>query len=153
MNDEKPQELQPSEPPENSAAAPPVPSPAEKAPWQMPKPVFKKTSGYLPQGFEKLAAFDPVSSQPTAAAVAPQMAEASDAAPAEFHSAVGEQPDIIEDIHDEAIETAPPAAKRPSSVLRIAAAVFAVLLVLGVIVGFLTFIYIWFLSGEIPAIG
>ena len=153
MNDEKPQELQPSEPPEINAAPPPVPSPAEKGPWQMPKPVFKKTSGYLPQGFEKLAVFDPVSSQPTAAAAAPQMAEPSGAAPAEAHAPVGEQPDILEDISDEIVETASPAAKRPSSIYRIAVGVFVVLLVLAVVVGFLAFIYFWFLSGELPALG
>jgi hypothetical protein len=153
MNDEKPLELQPSEPPEDNATPPPVPPPAEKAQWQMPKPVFKKTSGYLPQGFEKLAAFDPVSNQPIAAAAAPQTAEPSDTPPAETLAPVGEQPDILEDISDEVVETASIATKRPSSTLRIAVGVFVVLLVLAVVVGFLTFIYIWFLSGEVPAIG
>lgn len=51
MNNEELRQIEPtggSEPP-LSDIAPPVP--ADK--WQMPKPVFRKTSGYLPQGFEK----------------------------------------------------------------------------------------------------
>lgn len=36
----------------STAPAPNLPPPASAAGWQMPEPVFRKTSGYLPQGYE-----------------------------------------------------------------------------------------------------
>lgn len=46
---------------EDLNTTPPNPPPVEGGPqatgkWEMPKPVFRKTSGYLPQGYEKLLA-------------------------------------------------------------------------------------------------
>jgi len=153
MNDEKPQQIQPSEPPENNTA-PPVPPPSASGQWQMPKPVFKKTSGYLPQGFEKIAAFEPAPSQPAAAAAAaPQTAGYADIPLAEEHVPVGEQPDILEDISDGIVETVPVAVKRSGSVLRILIGVFVVLLVVAIVAAFLSFIYYWFLAGDVSYIG
>ncbi len=150
MNDDKPQQIQPSEPPENDAASP-VPPPSGQGQWQMPKPVFKKTSGYLPQGFEKLAAFDPPPNQSAASeAAAAQIAE-SVSEPIEQTAPVGEQPDILEDFGEEIAETAPVPAKRSSSALRVIVGVVVFFLVLAFISGFLYLIYVLFLSGETPA--
>ena len=45
---------QPEPTEEDVNTTPPNPQMADgKAGWSMPKPVFRKTSGYLPQGFEK----------------------------------------------------------------------------------------------------
>lgn len=55
MNDQRPPAPQPEEPitlkVEELANSPAPASSAGK--WQMPDPVFRKSSGYLPQGFEK----------------------------------------------------------------------------------------------------
>ncbi len=150
MNDEKPQESQPSEPPENNAA-PPVPPPTGQAQWQMPKPVFKKTSGYLPQGYEKLVEFDPSTSQPTASGAAAQRAESISEPPPEPVAPVGEQPDILEDLGPEVVETVAVPAKRTNPAVRILIGVVVFLLVIGFIAGFLYLIYVLFLSGEVPA--
>lgn len=149
MNDDKPQEIQPSEPNDAEAAVPPPQQPGK---WQMPKPVFKKTSGYLPQGFEKSAGFgqsSPTSASAPAAApsTAPPSGEIQDA-PVEPAAPVGEQPDFLDEF-DTDPAFAPAAAappKRSSPAVRIAVAVLVFFVVAAFIAGFLYVIYILFLS-------
>ncbi len=148
MNDEQPQEIQSSEPNEK-IEAPPAPPPPGK--WQMPKPVFKKTSGYLPQGFEKSAGFgqsstNAGSAQAPAPAAAPAADGIADVPPASVP--VGEQPDFLDefDLDDEMISVAPEPAKRSSSAFRIFLAVAIFFLVSAFIAGFLYLIYVLFLS-------
>lgn len=150
MNDEQPQEIQPSEPDEKIAAPPAPPQPGK---WQMPKPVFKKTSGYLPQGFERAAGFGQNAQNagsapaPAAAPSAAPAAEGIHNAPVEAVTPV-EQPDFIDEFDDEqpivAADAAP--AKKSSSAARILLALVIFFVVVGFIAGFLYLIYFLFLS-------
>lgn len=148
MNDEQPQEIQPSEPNEKIAAPPAPPQPGK---WQMPKPVFKKTSGYLPQGFEKAAGFGQGAPKANSApAPAPSPAPAADGVPDVPSTGVpvGEQPDFLDefDHEEEMVSVAPEPAKRSSSAFRIFLAVAIFFLVSAFIAGFLYLIYILFLA-------
>jgi hypothetical protein len=149
MNDDKPQEIQPSEPDEKIEAPPNPPQPGK---WQMPKPVFKKTSGYLPQGFEKAAGFGQSSPKASAAPAAepsapPAAADELDA-PVESAVPVGEQPDFLEhlDAEEEVVSAAPMPAKKSNPAFRIVIAVVIFFLVAAFIAGFLYLIYFLFLS-------
>ena len=53
MSEEATPKAQPNEDDVNTTPPNP-PAKDGKAAWTMPEPVFKKTSGYLPQGYEKL---------------------------------------------------------------------------------------------------
>jgi hypothetical protein len=126
----------------HTTAPNPEPQPAE-APgkWEMPAPVFQKTSGYLPQGFEKVLAEAKQSggnATPAAAAAA-----APEAAP-ETPPAVEQQPDISELVFEEAAAVAPAAPKTKSALLRIVLAVMAVGAILFLIAAFLVTVYLLF---------
>lgn len=130
----------------NAPAAPTEPQ-APSGKWQMPKPKFQQTSGYLPQGYVKQSGAEPEASiqpaqqtaPPASAAPAPAISEAS---------AVEPQPDLTQLIPDEPVpeNLSAPAPAKSSSPLPFLAVLLVVGAVLVVIV--LLVIYIVFFSSS-----
>lgn len=116
---------------------PPPTAPTSHGNWQMPKPVFKKTSGYLPQGFEKLVGIGKTADGAEA--------EAPDAAADGFapeNVQVGAQPDLSEHLlPEEEISSRAESVPRPkkSPVARIVA---ATLVLLGMLIFIIVFLYV-----------
>ncbi|MFL6467019.1 MAG: hypothetical protein ACJ72Z_03585 [Pyrinomonadaceae bacterium] len=103
--------------------------------WTMPEPVFRKTSGYLPQGYEnKFGEVDLKSgadeTESTAEMPAPD---------------IGPQPDIAE--HSDSAAAAAPAVAAPKkgSAAKVVLTILGLLLALGLVVVFIAVIYILFL--------
>lgn len=109
----------------------------------MPKPVFRKTSGYLPQGYEKLA----VGSEDPTIAPNPQVLPNDGAEPSyEPSSAIVEpQPDLAEVIIPEPETFSEAAAAKPPSSNGIVWTILGILFIIGFIAVFLAVIYLFFL--------
>ncbi|MEO8648251.1 MAG: hypothetical protein ABI539_03700 [Acidobacteriota bacterium] len=125
------------------------PIPIQK--WEMPKPVFRQTSGYLPQGFEKqygagtgpAATVGPAAESFGSAAVRAPEPPAAAAAPPE--SAIRPQPELPEEL--EFSEPVPAAAKpKQSPVRRIVLSVVGIVLILAFLLAFLAAVYFLFLA-------
>lgn len=104
-----------------------------KAAWTMPEPVFKKTSGYLPQGYEKLfpkAAVDDSNSTAEMPAVdvepQPEIADHGDAATVSANGVVAASP-------------------KKSSGLKMVLMVLGILFAIALVVVFIAVIYFLFL--------
>lgn len=152
---EEPME-QPVEEEHTTAPNPPPSAQAQtEAPkWEMPKPVFQKTSGYLPQGFIKEfeAAANAADEQPTPndlpsrpAAKEPDLSAINLSAPAA--TAVEPQPDLSEQLipDDPDLETKPqPVAKNEG--IRASMIVAGLIAILAFVTVFLTVIYYLFLK-------
>lgn len=126
----------------------PVPPPSgSPAKWEMPKPVFRKTSGYLPQGFEKQFAAgreDGATGPPVA--VSASTAPAASPAPAAATLDIEEQPYISEQFGPDEIAP-PPAQPAPkSSAGRIVLIVAGFLALLTFVAVFLAVVYYLFLG-------
>jgi hypothetical protein len=112
--------------------------------WKMPEPVFRKTSGYLPQGFEKKFPQEPAS-----------MGTADDPSPVstpppEDPIPVEPQPDIAEQVDfvsDEEIATSTTEPKK-GSFGRIILIIFGLLVALGLILIFFAVVYYLFFMPE-----
>lgn len=122
-----------------------VPETSPPGQWIMPKPVFRQSSGRLPQGFEKqfgqLNGLDGgQSTAGTAAAVAlavePPPTQLADVAP---------QPDVAEEVIYAGPEPAPPEKTR-SRAMRITLIVLGVLAIVSFVAIFLAVVYFLFLS-------
>lgn len=106
--------------------------------WSMPEPVFRKTSGYLPQGFEKkfvLADLKSSREDSTAEMPAPNLS-----------SNIEPQPDI-HDTLDEGVGAATPApatAPKKGSGAKIVFAVLGILIAMALVVVFIAVIYFLF---------
>ena len=113
---------------------------AEKpAEWQMPEPVYRQTSGYLPQGFEKQFPQNEVQS-PLAVATAPAPVATDSTA-----ATVEPQPDLIEVLAAE--PPIPPVVARPGrSALSVVLIVVGLLAMAAVVVGFLIVVYYLFIA-------
>jgi hypothetical protein len=114
---------------------------AESGPgeWRMPEPVYRQTSGYLPQGFEKQ--FPASTPQPAAQVAAPPGVVLGEAPAAD----VEPQPDIIEVLASEP-PIAPVVASRRRSTLSIVLIVVGLLARAAVVVGFLIAVYFLFIA-------
>ena len=111
--------------------------------WQMPKPKFQQTSGYLPQGYLEKAGLEG-GSVGGGAAVAPAV-EAPQAEPPAAGVEVEPQPDFSEQIHETDPQTGASVvpAKQRSTGVRV---VMVVLGLLGMIVFIALFLgVIWYL--------
>ena len=109
--------------------------------WKMPKPVFRKTSGYLPQGFAKSASQDEVKQN-----VDDDTSTASMEKPVGLVD-IGPQPDLHESDPGFQVPAATP--EKPVKKGGMASAFFTILLLLltlGLIVAFLAVVYFLFLS-------
>lgn len=141
MNDDRPSDVPPigemdTTPPN---AAEPEPQSGE---WKMPEPKFRKTSGYLPQGY-----LDQVGSAGQATQTAP---ENTVPAPATAPSTeVEAQPDLNEQIADIPLAAAPaPVVKQRSPAVRITLIVLGLLAMIGFVAVFLAVIYFLFLAPQ-----
>ena len=108
------------------------PAKDSKTGWSMPEPVFKKTSGYLPQGYEKLF---------------PQTSVDDSNSTAEMPAAdVEPQPDIADHTDDaEPGSGAVAAAPKKSSGLKMVFMILGVLFAIALVVVFIAVIYLLFL--------
>jgi len=138
MSDEQTPATSPDEAPPvtNENVEVPVATPAQ---WVMPTPVFRESSGYLPQGFEKLyGQSDGSAATAVAAAVAVETPSADEVE-------VQPQPDVSEEVIY--AEPEPPApVKTRSTTMRIILLVLGLLAMAAVIVAFLAVIYFLFFS-------
>jgi hypothetical protein len=105
--------------------------------WRMPEPVYRQTSGYLPQGFEKQ--FPQNSHEPDTVPM-PPAGTATDAP-----AAVEPQPDLIEVLAAEP-PIAPVIASPGRSGLSIVLIVVGLLAMAAVVVGFLILVYYLFIA-------
>jgi hypothetical protein len=122
---------------------PDIPQPGQ---WVMPKPVFRQSSGRLPQGFEKQYGQADGSNgnqasggaaTATAVALEPPGVETADVAP---------QPDVGEEVVFTAPEVAPPPVKTRSRAMRITLIVLGLLAMAAFVAVFLAVVYFLFFS-------
>jgi hypothetical protein len=129
-----------AEPPSEDMNTTPPNPPANdgKAGWSMPEPVFRKTSGYLPQGFEKRF--------PQAEMKSSKDDDSTAEMPAPDLSALAEpQPDIhdtADGLGGEAIAAAP--APKKTSAAKVVFAVLGILFAVGLVIVFIAVIYFLF---------
>lgn len=133
--------------PQNSAAA------AAKAPgqWVMPEPVFRKTSGVLPQGFAEryahLAALDAPTEEPSSKDGASAESAAQPSADAPEPVQVEAQPDLSELVAEEPVSQ--PAAvetKKKSTAARLVLSLLGLAITVLFIAVFLAVVYFLFLA-------
>ena len=148
MSETEPSKDQPISDVGEADTTPPNPADAAAPPpggWQMPTPVFRKTSGYLPQGYEKQFP----SGETPAAPAAEADAVAEPAVPVAAAD-VEPQPDLSEQLNVEPPAAVPqPAVKQRSAGVRIALIVLGLLVMILFIGVFLTAIYFLFLAERI----
>lgn len=126
---------------EDMNTTPPNPVSNDGGPgWSMPEPVFRKTSGYLPQGFEKKfsqSELKPASNDNDSTAEMPAPDLAVDIEP---------QPEITDHGVDEPLAAAAsPSAPKKSSAAKVVFTILGVILALALVVVFIAVIYILFL--------
>jgi hypothetical protein len=108
--------------------------------WSMPEPVFRKSSGFLPQGFEKRFSQDEIKSSAndrdsTGELLAPEMAADIEPQP--------EIPDILED--GPTMDQSTVAAPKRGSAAKVIFTILGLLLVLALVVVFIAVVYYLFL--------
>ena len=140
MNDEKESGFVPANdgdmdttPPNPASAAPPPPNQSKQ--WEMPKPVFRRSSGRLPQSF--------------AAAAAPEAAgeaDPSDPPSPETSAYVEPQPDISEEIVVESPVDTLDEPRERSTAVRVFLLIGVLLVIAGFVAIFLSVIYFLFLA-------
>lgn len=147
----------PNPPPSAPAAA--IPAPESVAKWEMPKPVFQQSSGYLPKGYaeqfapsaEKIESPPPAASpQPggegdSAADFPPPAPEASARA-----TAIEPQPEIFDPVpaDEDPVIASAEVGKPKSGFLRIVLVILGLLAAGLVIILFLAGIWYFFLSSS-----
>jgi hypothetical protein len=109
--------------------------------WKMPEPVFRKTSGYLPQGYEKRFSQDEIRTS------ADDNDSTAEMPVPELDSNVEPQPELGEHADETfAAETAAVApAPKKSSAARLFFVIFGLLLALGLIVVAVAAVYLFYL--------
>jgi len=157
MNDEKEPGNEPANAAPDTSENIEVPKEKEAGEWRMPEPVFRKSSGYLPQGFEKrfpamdpqadISTEEPVADIPAAQPGSGQFGGAASApAPATEISEsphVQPQPDVTEDLPSDTPNVTPPPAKTRSAAAGIALTLLGIFAMIAFAIGFL--IIVWYL--------
>jgi hypothetical protein len=119
--------------------------PAKK--WEMPKPVFQQTSGYLPQGFIKdIQAASDLDGAAASDGAAPAAASPGISAPAVAAAAVEPQPDLSEQLIPEEPANEAPAAAPKKAGITAPMVLLGLLAVIAFIAVFLAVIYFLFLK-------
>ncbi len=136
MNDQAPSNDQPILDADTTPTNPANSEPAAAGEWQMPNPVFRKTSGYLPQGFEKQFGLE--GEEPIPAVESKGAAISANVEP---------QPDLSELLISEAPPLALQAEAKPKSgaarIVMIVIGLLGMIIFIGI---FLTVIYFLFLA-------
>ena len=143
MNDEKESGFVPANdgdmdttPPNPASTAPPAPDHGKQ--WEMPKPVFRRSSGRLPQSFAAAAAPVEANNGDKADPADPPSPEAS--------AYVEPQPDISEEIIvDTPVKTVDEPRER-STAVRVFLLIGVLLVIAGFVAAFLSVIYFLFLA-------
>jgi hypothetical protein len=130
-----------------SSAAAPASAPSQKK-WEMPKPVFRRSSGYLPQGFAPAALGNEDTTEiPNAGAVAAAGPEEAPPAPIQASEIVVEpQPELPDETIPEAPGDPPAQEKKRSGAVRVVLLVIALLAIIGFAAVFLSVIWFLFLA-------
>lgn len=127
---------------EANTTPPNPPAPVDgKSDWKMPDPVFRKTSGYLPEGFEKR--------YPQAEIKGVDDTVSTDSMPRpDLTVDVGPQPDIGDAAESASSPDTAASATAPKrgSGLRIALWIIGLLAAIGLIAVFIAVVYVLFLS-------
>lgn len=123
--------------PASAAAAAPQKS------WKMPEPVFRKTSGYLPQGFVKPTGEEDAS--PEIEKSAPSVSAAT-VPPVPAAPAIAPQPEISQQITLEEPAEEPVAAPKSGGGFRAVLMILGVLAMLIFLAAFLAVVYFLFLT-------
>src|SRR5215467_6191783 len=155
MNDEKEPENEPANGAPNTSENIEVPR-ENGGGWRMPEPVFRQSSGYLPQGFEKrfplmdpqadISTDEPVADIPAAQPGSGYAAAASAPAPvAETPEsrAVQAQPELLEDFASEEPNAPAVPVKTRSRAASIALTLLGIIAMIAFAIGFV--ILVWYL--------
>ena len=147
MNDEKEPNGEPANAAPNTSESIEVAREKPPGAWEMPKPVFQQSTGYLPQGFQdrfsnadpegagSVRASDPT---PVSAPLPPpiEISESPDIQP---------QPDLTEDFTvDQTVTPPAPAKKKRSPAVQIIMVLLGILAMAVIAVGFLALVYYLF---------
>ncbi|HBR58075.1 MAG TPA: hypothetical protein DEA22_11515 [Blastocatellia bacterium] len=133
------------------------PAPAAPPKWEMPKPVFQQSSGYLPKGYAEQFAPSAGESSPVAPSAGPQPADENktpdDAAAASANSVsanIEPQPEIYEPVQPEEDPPGPALVdKKPKrGFLRIAMVILGLLAIGLLMIAFLAGIWYFFISSD-----
>lgn len=139
MNGDQPNEPRPVQPPEEAVQNNDQGKPAG---WQMPKPVFQQSSGYLPQGYiEQFGSEIPRSTEPSPAA--PEQAPSE--APLTVEN-IEPQPDITEQLEPPAPTSDVRTQPKKSGSGKVVLLVLGILAMIAFLFGFLALVYFLFLA-------
>lgn len=133
---------QPEPTEEDVNTTPPNPQMADgKGGWKMPEPVFRKTSGYLPQGFEKRY------SQEESRSSADDSESTADMTAPDLSADIEPQPEISEvpNMTVSAASAAVAAAPRKRSGAKLVLLVFGLILALGLLVVAAAVFYLFYI--------
>lgn len=133
------------------------PAPAAPPKWEMPKPVFQQSSGYLPKGYAEQFAptaekseseSPPVNSEP-AGEGNPTSETAAPALDVPASKGVEPQPEIFEPLPEaNSVEPSAATPKKKRGLLRIAFIIFGLLAAGFVLIFFLAVVWYFFLSSN-----
>lgn len=162
MSDEKEPVNEPANAAPNTSENIEVPKEKPPGTWEMPKPVFQQSSGFLPQGFEKrfpkpdaqaeVPTDEPVSDGVTAAVQAAAAAPSADAETPAPPPAIEvsespniqPQPDVKEEFTLDEAPSPAPAKKKRSPAVRITLAILGILAMIAFVIIFLGVVYYLF---------
>lgn len=140
MSDEPLNQPQPVPDEEMNTTPPNPPQSGATGAWSMPEPVFKQTSGYLPQGYEKN--FPQVEPEPVATAddsIEPAMVAAF------AEEDIEPQPDITEAPDLPVAVAGTPQPPKNGGAMKVIFTLFGLLVALAIIIVFIAVIYSFFL--------
>lgn len=136
----------------NTRDQPPAAPPDAGAKWEMPKPVFQKTSGYLPQGYvsdaqQEAARATPDNENTTQEqpVLVPKPAPGPDLSAVNLSPAVEPQPDLSEQLipDESALGAAPPPPKKSGGIgtSMIVLGLIAIMVFVAVFLGVVYFLF------------
>lgn len=115
----------------------------DKSGWSMPKPVFRKTSGYLPQGFEKRFSQDELKTSQDDSDSTTEMAAPDLDAEIEPQPDISETPNVAFDSDQTAAAAAPARAK--GSALKVVFVVLGLIFAAALAVVAVVAVYLFYL--------
>ena len=146
MNDEKEPNSEPAAAAPNTSESIQVPGERPPGAWEMPKPIFQQSTGYLPRGFQdRLADAAPqgaagIPMQPGASAVPPPPAVEISNSPD-----IQPQPNLAEDfIIDEPVLAAAPPKKKRSPAAQLILVLLGIFAMAVFAIGFVALVYYLF---------
>jgi hypothetical protein len=130
-----------SDPVDEMNTTPPNPPQSSGGGWSMPDPIFKKTSGYLPQGYEKKFSQEEIKTEvddDTSTASMPRPVGLTDVEP---------QPEIAEIVADTPVVAAEPQPKK-SGAAKVVFSLFGILVAIALVLIFIAVVYYLFMMPQ-----